>query len=79
MGLPQWDVYIRVRLQASHGLPCGTIHGTLVVKLPESAPTLAACSVKAKYVKAKIWCAPWLRDLIASTCMGRWHPCLVKT
>lgn len=53
VGLPQWDVYLRVRLQASHGLPCSTIHGTLLLRLPESAPALAACSVKAKYVKRK--------------------------
>lgn len=53
IGLPQWDVHVRARLQASQGLPCGTIHGTLVLRLPESAPALAACSVKASYVKRK--------------------------
>lgn len=53
LGLPKWDVMIRVRLQASSSLPSPTIHGTLSLTLPDSAPTLAACSVKASYVKRK--------------------------
>lgn len=53
MGLPKWDVMIRVRIQASASLPSPTIHGTLSLSLPDSAPTLAACSVKASYVRAK--------------------------
>jgi hypothetical protein len=53
MGLPKWDVLIRVRLQASASLPSPTIHGTLALTLPDSAPALASCSVKASYVKRK--------------------------
>lgn len=53
LGLPKWDVFIRVRIQASQQLPSPTIHGTLALTLPDSAPTLAASSVKASYVKRK--------------------------
>lgn len=53
MGLPTWNVFIRVRLQASTALPSPTIHGTLTLTLPDSAPVLASCSVKASYVKRK--------------------------
>lgn len=68
IGLPQWDVYMRVRLQAAHGLPCSTIHGTLLLRLPDSAPLLAACSVKASYVKAKNLVRPSTHPLAAVLC-----------